>query len=327
MAYRHSLFPLLRSRWRCAASIAFYQVEKEFLNRPLSLFFRKHNPLLGFYVSNPSCKCRLYTTSSTSENQAAIQDALECLIAGCSVSGKVVEEILAARMKILCHEDQGGLTNHDPNQACTTEMYDRVLSDVASSGTLDAAETAQAILCFFLKNYYTADDGFNRLSPRISSVNTVLDAWARSGDQRAPSQAEEILRTIEILYEQGNRDLQPNVGTYNAVINAWAKSGQKSSPSRVEHILVKMKLRAQRDSFFRPDTVTYNTVLNALAKSGERGAAERAETFLIQWLERYNEGHEHVKPDAISFNTPSSTVPSSIYGQRKEEVLQLRQSV
>lgn len=201
-------------------------------------------------------------------------------------SASRVEQILSDMLR-RCEE---GEQHMKPN----TVTYNTAIHALANSGY--AVEKVEGILLNMLDRYNNIGD----CKPDKISFNAVINAWARSGDNRAPSRAEHILMSMEKC------DVQPDLYSYNAVINAWVKSGQKGSASRAEQILAEMERQSREDGSNRfsvkPDTVTYNTVIHALAKSGEPGAATKVEAILSTMVERYRNGDVSVKPDTITFN-------------------------
>ena len=95
-------------------------------------------------------------------------------------------------------------------------------------------------------------------------VQTVLDAWAKSGGGRAAAErAEEILEWMDRLYKGGNPDVKPDTITFNAVLDAWARSGDRVAPHRAEQILDHMDdLYRAGNRGVKPDTYTYNTLVS-----------------------------------------------------------------
>ena len=201
-------------------------------------------------------------------------------------SASRVEQILSKMLR-RCEE---GEQHMRPN----TVTYNTAIHALANSGY--AVEKVEGILFNMLDRFNNNGD----CKPDKISFNAVINAWARSGDNRAPSRAEHILKIMEEC------DVQPDLYSYNAVINAWVKSGQKGSASRAEQILAEMESQSREGGSIRfsvkPDTVTYNTVIHALAKSGEPGAATKVEAILSTMVERYRNGDTSVKPDTITFN-------------------------
>jgi len=83
---------------------------------------------------------------------------------------------------------------------------------------------------------------------------------ARSGDDRAPSTAEKILKQMDVLFHLGNTFVRPDTKSYNTVINAWAKLGEMETVSRAEHTLAEMTRRSEAgEHHLKPDTITYTT--------------------------------------------------------------------
>ena len=52
--------------------------------------------------------------------------------------------------------------------------------------------------------------GNTDVKPDTITFNGVIDAWARSGEKRAPTRAEEIFDHMDGLYRQGNEDVKPD---------------------------------------------------------------------------------------------------------------------
>jgi hypothetical protein len=78
--------------------------------------------------------------------------------------------------------------------------------------------------------------------PNVIIFNNVIDAWANTGDERSPLQAEQLLHRMDDLQHLGMERVQPNVHTYSSLMNAWAKqSSNESAVSQVEWLLSNME--------------------------------------------------------------------------------------
>ena len=53
----------------------------------------------------------------------------------------------------------------------------------------------------------------------------------------------------------------------------------------------------------KPNIRSRNTVLNAWAKSGSHNGIINAENILRTMVELYKNGHDHAKPNVVSFTT------------------------
>lgn len=77
-----------------------------------------------------------------------------------------------------------------------------------------AAERAEQILQHMDQLYA---DGKTSIQADSYSYNTVLNAWAKSGQVGAPQRAERILTKMETKFRNGNPSLKPNTRTYTTV--------------------------------------------------------------------------------------------------------------
>lgn len=181
-----------------------------------------------------------------------------------------------------------------------------------SGGGADAAERAQAIVERMLRrcrNYSSGrgncglgrngDDIVPPSEPSTISLNSSINAWAKSGVRNAGDKAEEVFRTIELWTHDCEKRRESIAGgaiyhgckansrSFSGIVDAWANSRAGSSGAdRVETILGLFVKKSN------PDVIFFNSVINAIAKSGQgsRGA-EMAEGVLrtMQDLHQSNE--------------------------------------
>lgn len=163
--------------------------------------------------------------------------------------------------------------------------------------------------------------GFTHLAPTTYCVNAVLNAWSKIATNNkvngAASRAETILKRMEQLYNDGERDeLRPNTISYNTVISAYARSGEVGSERRAERILRRMdRLSQERDeeengdqqqlysSSCKPDLISYNTVINAWSRSKNPDGPNRAEAILSHMEKQYQNGLSLIQPDVVSYTS------------------------
>ena len=137
--------------------------------------------------------------------------------------------------------------------------------------------------------------GRSELAPNTISYNTVISAYARSGEVGAERRAEALLRRMnELSTLEDTREAfatcRPDSISYNTVINSWSRSRDPSAARRAEAILRHMERQyASGKSDVAPDVTTYTTVINAWARCRERNAAQRAEDILNRMEEVYHE--------------------------------------
>lgn len=77
-----------------------------------------------------------------------------------------------------------------------------------------AAERAEQILQHMDQLY---SDRKTSIKADSYSYNTVLNAWAKSGQVGAPQRAERILTIMENKFRNGDKTLKPNTRTYTTV--------------------------------------------------------------------------------------------------------------
>jgi pentatricopeptide repeat protein len=120
------------------------------------------------------------------------------------------------------------------------------------------------------------------VKPNSRSYCTVIDAYARIGNQVAAEKTEQLLHELQQMYEStGDEALRPNLIAYNIVLAAWSKVGGPEAANRCLKLLKEGMPMA-------PDTISYNSVLHAIALSGEPQAGRRAEELLREMIEKSN---------------------------------------
>ena len=117
---------------------------------------------------------------------------------------------------------------------------------------------------------------------RTMTYNSVLSAWAKTGDKTAPQKVDALYATLEDKYLAGMENAQPNQTTFLSIIDAYAKSRIPDAEARIDHLLERMAYL--RNDFgisnLQVDRTIYNACLNALAKSCQPSAVETAENIL-----------------------------------------------
>jgi pentatricopeptide repeat protein len=112
------------------------------------------------------------------------------------------------------------------------------------------------------------------LRPNVDTYNVLLECWAKSGKIEAGERAEVILREMEALSQNGDKDVKPNILTYNRVLNAWANSKNPTSVTRSDSLILEMILK--QDPKTMPDAYSYGTWLKAISLSKDVDKPKRA---------------------------------------------------
>lgn len=195
--------------------------------------------------------------------------------------------------------------------------YNNVMHAYAvCAGGRQAAEKAEAILHRMLMACLEYnDDNKSQVSllappePTTRSFNTVINAWAKSGEEDSGQCAENIFTGMEYwqLECENNPTTEytgaaPNARTLSGVMDAWAQSGASGAEERALHILMHAidKQRASiqvggppvEGTVMKPNVIIFNSAIHAWVNS-KRGlaGAEKAEEIL-RLLERLSESGE-----------------------------------
>jgi len=205
-----------------------------------------------------------------------------------------------------------------------------VMACWANSGSSDAGERAQAVIDNMAakpnrKSYHAVllahaksgqpskaqeilnkmqelwEEGENEMKPDVRTFTTVMNAWGRSNDPDAASNAHGILERMNKKYDATkDRTIKPNKFSYTAVLDAYAFStGRKDAAEKAEGLLKEMKEKAVQDADLQPDVRSYNAVLNAYSRSaGNAELGDNADRILKEMEEAQN-----MSPDGFSYNS------------------------
>jgi len=83
----------------------------------------------------------------------------------------------------------------------------------------------------------------------IVLYNTVMNAWARSGDQGAAPRAQSLFDKILHKYDDGDRKLKPGLSSFRMLVTAWIKLATSRNVSFTYH-------RIDKPSFFKHQHIT-----------------------------------------------------------------------
>ncbi len=195
-----------------------------------------------------------------------------------------------------------------------TISFNHVLQAYAhSNGGTKAAVKCENILNRMIarcrQNYEESSDLDVQLHPEplVSTFNTCMHAWAKSGDPKSGMNAERIFRKMERWnYDVQNgttsdhsryKGVHPNARSLAIVIDSWANSNHEQTYDRILSIIYHAVDKfsgidgsGERDdeTNFSPapiplNTVVFNSVLNGLANSGRgiEAASKAQEMFSI----------------------------------------------
>jgi len=167
-----------------------------------------------------------------------------------------------------------------------------------------AAERAQQLLDRMEQLYRNGDDD---VKPNKVVYNSVIHAWARSGEAGSAQRAEDLLARMQQQAKvgDGDDDVKPDVVTFNSVIDAWARAEEYGSAEKAENLLSSMeKQYIAGDESVKPDIKSINSCINAWSRTGGPGAGLRAEQLLDRAESLYEEtGDDDVRPNKVTYSS------------------------
>ncbi|KAG7357371.1 PPR: pentatricopeptide repeat domain containing protein [Nitzschia inconspicua] len=133
--------------------------------------------------------------------------------------------------------------------------------------------------------------------PDTVSFSVVMRSWSKSKDHDAPERAEKLLKKLESLYAEGNKNCKPDLQIYSLLMSCWAKSKRKEGPWRVESIFRRLQAMAQNGNLeMNPDAACWNIAIN-----GWVGDGRRAEALFMEMIEtNRNNPSAAVMPTAVT---------------------------
>ena len=141
--------------------------------------------------------------------------------------------------------------------------------------------------------------------PNVVSYSTIMNGWAKSGEQQALVKTKETFKRMETMWKSGNKDAEPNIFSYVSLIGAITAAKDSDAAEEAEKILYKMYEDYQAGNISTlPSARLVTYVIDCWQKSGAGNAGERAEKLLDWQLEVFQkEGAESLEPDQYTFNT------------------------
>ncbi|CAB9499126.1 Pentatricopeptide repeat-containing protein [Seminavis robusta] len=195
----------------------------------------------------------------------------------------------------------------------STSAYNIMINALGKSGRPDEA---QALLKQMHEEYA---GGNQKVQPGSIAYNTVIAAWARSGDSTCGDRAMKLLEDLEQQYQAGTVKDPPDAFTYNSVLACLAQAGKAE---QADALLRHMKQTQRANGVdISPDTMTYNTVMDAYGtvKNPQR-AEEILEDMYKEFTEMQSRKHAYirVRPDVQSFTTVLTAWHNSGHPQAAE---------
>jgi pentatricopeptide repeat protein len=205
-----------------------------------------------------------------------------------------------------------------PAVSIDVECFNVVLHALAKSRYKDAVDRSLAIIGR-MEEY--AAQGNDKVKPNIRSWNLLLNAFARSPEDKA-TRAEEVLTLLYDQYESGEGTVKPNSFSWAAVLSAYHKSRHPRAAARADDIVRKMEeLYEEGKIETPPDVYHYTIVCAAWAKSKDDGAQARCIQILAHMVERHNKGYPGVKPNTRTYNAVLDCLSRGRDEEKTEQLL------
>ena len=122
--------------------------------------------------------------------------------------------------------------------------------------------------------------GHDDMYPDTITYNSVIDAWAKSGDPSAGRKAESLLSEMLEQYKMGNEAVKPNTITFSSVIDAWANSRDPNAGMRARRSFSEWKNNTRWETRTSSPILSATTQLSLLGKESRPKAGMRAEAIL-----------------------------------------------
>ncbi|KAG7351996.1 PPR: pentatricopeptide repeat domain containing protein [Nitzschia inconspicua] len=133
--------------------------------------------------------------------------------------------------------------------------------------------------------------------PDVFSLNTVISAWANSGQEDAPERAEAVFNQV-LPQNREQRQILPNTVTFNSVMSTWTKSRRPEAAERCQHLF---DLMMMDNIHVEPDNVTFNILIHAWSLSPDEKAPEHAERAYGKMKRRCDDGDDRFFSNARTF--------------------------
>jgi hypothetical protein len=170
-----------------------------------------------------------------------------------------------------------------------------VITSLSKRRLPDSVERIIAVLGR-MKQY--AEAGYTHIKPTVRSWNALLNALARSRDEKAGERAEQVLRH---MFDSG--EVTPNSFSFTAVLSAYQKSLGTNDAHRADGLLREMESLYYEQGKLEspPDVFHYTIVCNAWARSKLPTASQRIMQIIAHMNDLAEQGNPKVKPNARTY--------------------------
>ena len=199
---------------------------------------------------------------------------------------------------------------YNPSAAPSTVTYNTVMNAFAKSRRKDAPLKAEALLNEMYELYNATGDA--RVRPNLGSLNTCLDAWAKSSIDGADERILGWIYKARNDTKQSSIKIMPDTWSYTHYLQALSRSGRAQMGDEAERVLNEVEELYQSGyQGLKPNGFTFTNAIHCIALSGQDDSVERALAILDRMEDLHAEGFGDVRPDLITYNCVINTVAKS----------------
>eukprot|EP00592_Proboscia_alata_P006901 CAMPEP_0194359606 /NCGR_PEP_ID=MMETSP0174-20130528/6873_1 /TAXON_ID=216777 /ORGANISM="Proboscia alata, Strain PI-D3" /LENGTH=1110 /DNA_ID=CAMNT_0039130599 /DNA_START=209 /DNA_END=3538 /DNA_ORIENTATION=+ len=144
--------------------------------------------------------------------------------------------------------------------------------------------------------------------PNTLFYNAFLNVLMKSQKAGSVERADDILRQMEKMYQEGAILAKPDIISYNTVIRAFSMVGTVEALKVAEGILDRMLHQVHLgNTEFMPDNITFNTILDGYSRVKSVEAAHKGQKLIERMCDLQGKGIIECLPDKRAFNTSISS--------------------
>ena len=149
------------------------------------------------------------------------------------------------------------------------EIVSTDFNHIISSWRQDPVHGSKRATLLFERMLQKYGDSANQTKPTVTTLNSLLDVYAKDGERNMAEQASTLINKMNELHEDGRGSILPDIRSYRSAIDAWVRSWHKDSATRADAIVQDMedKYKNEGRTDLCPDTNVYNLILKACANA------------------------------------------------------------
>lgn len=294
--------------------------DKWSFNMLLSILSRSGLPDLSNRAESVVCKMEEYyevsgRTEKTQPNTNTYNSLMTCYT-------KFGNSDNARRALILLQKMKRLAANDNPHAKPDTVTYNIAMNAFAKSRRRDAPTKVEDLLHEMNDEYSRTGD--SSIRPNRRTVNTCLEAWAKSGLDGADERIMAWIVKMREAHESGQSRICADIWSYTHYLQALSKTGKPRMGDEAERILKEIEDLYHRGyQSVKPNVLTFTNAIHCIALSGQDDAVERALAILDRMEDLHAAGNGDIRPNLFTYNCVINTVAKSRRKGKAELALQL----